>query len=103
MNSTHVSNVLHFQNSPVDLPDTSLTCGDDSVFLPSSPTTKAFSSTTVLPTSPDPLQQTTGAFAHLGMAGPEVPSAPGRLVAHPPFHVFNLGNVLQLNFLLQAT
>jgi len=77
-----------YQNSPVDLPDTSLTCGDDSVFLPSSPTTKAFSPT-VLPTSPDPLQQTTGAFAHMGMAGPEVPSAPGRppkpsSLRHPP-------------------
>jgi len=84
-----------YQNSPVDLPDTSLTCGDDSVFLPSSPTTtKTFSpaTTTVIPTSPDPLllQQTTGAFAHLGMAGPaEVPSAPGRppkssSLRHPP-------------------
>ena len=88
---------LHFQNSPIDLPDTSLTCGDDSVFLPSSPTTKAFSPT-ALPTSPDPLQQTTGAFAHLGMAGPEVPSAPGRLIAHPPFHFLNLGRCAPIEF-----
>ena len=62
---------LLFQNSPADLPDTSLNCGDDSVFLPSSPTSK---------TSSDPLQQTTAAFAHLGIPGPEVHSAPGRLV-----------------------
>ena len=82
-----------YQNSPADLPDTSLTCGDDSVFLPSSPTTKAFSPTaktfssqSVVPTSPDPLQQTTGAFAHMGMAGPEVPFAPGRLVWFPHSH-----------------
>ena len=62
---------LLFQNSPADLPDTSLNCGDDSVFLPSSPTSK---------TSSNPLQQTTAAFAHLGIPGPEVHSAPGRLV-----------------------
>ena len=63
---------LLFQNSPADLPDTSLNCGDDSVFLPSTPTSK---------TSSNPLQQTTAAFAHLGIPGPEVHSAPGRLVA----------------------
>ena len=62
---------LLFQNSPADLPDTSLNCGDDSVFLPSSPTSK---------TSSDPLQQTTAAFAHLSIPGSEVHSAPGRLV-----------------------
>jgi len=69
-----------YQNSPADLPDTSLNCGDDSVFLPSSPTSK---------TSSDPLQQTTAAFAHLGIPGPEVHSAPGRppkpsSLRHPP-------------------
>ena len=62
---------LLFQNSPADLPDTSLNCGDDSVFLPSSPTSK---------TSSDPLQQATNAFAHLSIPGSEVHSAPGRLV-----------------------
>lgn len=51
-----------YQNAPCDLPDASMTCGDDSVFLPASPTAGP----------------PTAAFSALALPTDAPPSAPGR-------------------------